>query len=741
MSEKLCVVIPVYNERNAIAGVLRKWVTALDALKIDYVIRAYNDGSKDDSLLVMREAANGLPHVDVRDKLNEGHGPTILRGYREAAADGFDWVFQIDSDDEMGPERFPELWQRRADYDFLVGMRDGRRQALSRKIVSLVSRLVVRVFYGVSVWDVNTPYRLMRTKSFAAHFKDIPLNTFSPNVILSGLAAKYRLRCFEMPVPQHDRLTGEVSIKKWRLFKAAIRSFMNVVMFACRWDSIRNPLNYILFPTLIVGLFLSVWFFLSPYRLVFAILYLILIGIVSRNVAFRFLGQMWSWCINHPIIALSFVVALGCVERIVMLLAFPELLNLDYINNDFVWLYERACNLADGKWLVNKSWTTVVIWGGFIRLVGRSTIFANVFAGVIQLTATILGYMFVRRWLGRISAVIFAFLFFCSVNVLQHMPNFTATEHTYSFFVFASLCCFNKVVDARTIASTLIYSVILSVLMWFALWSRGEGIILWFALPLWIALYKVFMQRRVLCVFLALSVVSVIFAVGWVVATKINAVTSNAHTIFCSEDNLWPRLHGATLSSDGTCLNTNLIFILNQYQADHPDVSWERFSADVPRWGKSCMPKCTFYNCPSELVPYVKREIVRRWSDMSIGEMIPFVLKKEYRDWCGDYLFTLQATLTNSRSRWPYYVAQAMSSVFPAMVALFSLIGFVLMIVHFLTGRLDTVRIFPVLVVVTIVALNFAALALTESSMRYGYAFLLLWPIMGAVLTGLKQEE
>ena len=233
MSDRLCVVMPVYNEQDAIGPVLEKWSKALDALGVDYVIRPYNDGSKDGSLAVMRSVAQDLPSVDVRDKVNGGHGNTILTGYREAAADGFDWVFQIDSDDEMGPEKFGELWGKRCDYDFLVGIRDGRVQALPRKVISFVSRCCVNLFYGrKTIWDVNTPYRLMRVSSFAPVYNQIPLTTFAPNVILSGMVARQHMRYFEIRVPQHDRTTGEVSIKKWKLLKAAVRSFGQTMRFA-----------------------------------------------------------------------------------------------------------------------------------------------------------------------------------------------------------------------------------------------------------------------------------------------------------------------------------------------------------------------------------------------------------------------------------------------------------------------------------------------------------------------------
>ncbi len=228
----LTVVMPVYNEAEAIGPVLEKWTVMLDALNIHYRINAYNDGSKDATGEILAEiSASSGGKVNGISKPNSGHGPTILRGYREAALNS-DWVFQVDSDDEMGPESFPKLWAARENYDFLVGRRDGRCQPFARKIISFISRLCVRVFYGKGIWDVNTPYRLMRATLFQKYYDSIPKDTFAPNVILSGLAARHKLRMLEIPVPQRDRMTGEVSIKKWKLLKAAIKSFRQVVSYA-----------------------------------------------------------------------------------------------------------------------------------------------------------------------------------------------------------------------------------------------------------------------------------------------------------------------------------------------------------------------------------------------------------------------------------------------------------------------------------------------------------------------------
>ncbi len=228
----LCIVIPVYNEQDAIGNVLNEWVAMLDSLYINYQLHCYNDGSKDQSADVLERAASEHQgKVVVINKSNSGHGPTILRGYRETASKA-NWIFQMDSDNEMGSSTFGKLWAQREEYDFLLGRRSGRAQPLPRKVISKISRLVVRCFYGASVWDVNAPYRLMRSEVFQELYNQIPDDTFAPNVIISGFVGRNKLRYYEVGVEHQDRQTGEVSIKKWKLFKAAMRSFKQTILFS-----------------------------------------------------------------------------------------------------------------------------------------------------------------------------------------------------------------------------------------------------------------------------------------------------------------------------------------------------------------------------------------------------------------------------------------------------------------------------------------------------------------------------
>lgn len=223
----LAVVMPVYNEQDCIAGVVESWRRELTSLGISYHILVLNDGSTDGTAARLQSFA-GAPDVRVTNKANSGHGPTILMGYHRAI-DLADWVFQCDSDDEMKPEHFASLWSERGRYDALFGMRLNREQNLGRRIISAVSRLTVQILFGKGVVDVNVPFRLIKAELLGQIVRQIPPDTFAPNVIIAGSIAKGRLRIYNHPIPHESRKTGTVSIVRWKLWKSAFRSLLQTL--------------------------------------------------------------------------------------------------------------------------------------------------------------------------------------------------------------------------------------------------------------------------------------------------------------------------------------------------------------------------------------------------------------------------------------------------------------------------------------------------------------------------------
>lgn len=224
---ELAVIMPVYNEEGSIENVVRDWIHALEGLGIEFEIHAYNDGSRDRTSKLLGELASQDARVCVHNRENSGHGPTILTGYLENLDK--EWLFQVDSDDEMKPASFGDLWRNREGFDFSIGERVRIGQPWPRRIVSAVSRATVRVCYGGTIYDVNSPFRLMRTSAFGRVFRAIPRETFAPNVVVAGAVSILGLRARRISVEQAPRRTGEVSIRKWKLAKAAMRSFVQTV--------------------------------------------------------------------------------------------------------------------------------------------------------------------------------------------------------------------------------------------------------------------------------------------------------------------------------------------------------------------------------------------------------------------------------------------------------------------------------------------------------------------------------
>ncbi|MBD3421770.1 MAG: glycosyltransferase [Chitinivibrionales bacterium] len=223
----MAVVMPIYNEEECIQEVVQSWLATLSGLEISFKIIALNDGSKDATLKKLG-LFSGDKRVDVINKQNSGHGPTILKGYALACPSA-QWVFQCDSDNEMSPDYFQHLWRQRNGYDACMGVRTGRHSTFSRRIITLTSQIMTKLFFGDAVTDVNVPYRLIKSEILSQIIAKIPEDTFAPNVIISGALSKMRSSILQHPVPFQKRKTGNVSIISYKLWLSAAKSFIQTL--------------------------------------------------------------------------------------------------------------------------------------------------------------------------------------------------------------------------------------------------------------------------------------------------------------------------------------------------------------------------------------------------------------------------------------------------------------------------------------------------------------------------------
>jgi dolichol-phosphate mannosyltransferase len=188
---ELCVVIPVYNEEQAIGIVVCEWVAELRNLGVDFQLLVINDGSTDATAEKLSALKTVHPELTVVDKENTGHGQSCVFGYKRAIADGAEWIFQIDSDGQCNPKYFPVVWQERQEDICVQGNRTERDDGALRMFISKILGLVVFAMSGVYVSDANVPYRLMHRRTLLPVATAIPPTFHLANVLVSYIYQKY----------------------------------------------------------------------------------------------------------------------------------------------------------------------------------------------------------------------------------------------------------------------------------------------------------------------------------------------------------------------------------------------------------------------------------------------------------------------------------------------------------------------------------------------------------------------
>lgn len=226
----LYIVIPAYNEEKNIRDVLEAWYPIIEkhngAGKSRMVV--IDDGSKDSTFSLISEYAQSHPLLIPKTKQNSGHGATLLYGYQFAIEQKADYIFQTDSDGQTLPEEFEQFWKQRQKYDMVIGYRNKREDGISRIFVTKTLKLVIKICFGVTVTDANTPFRLMSTGTLKKYIGLIPENFNLSNVLISVIYAKKGCRVKFIPITFRPRQGGVNSINLKKIFKIgknAIRDF------------------------------------------------------------------------------------------------------------------------------------------------------------------------------------------------------------------------------------------------------------------------------------------------------------------------------------------------------------------------------------------------------------------------------------------------------------------------------------------------------------------------------------
>lgn len=193
MSDKLYIIIPAYNESANINELINNWYPVIERHNGNGESRLIiiNDGSKDNTYKLIKNAEKDHPLLKGLTKANGGHGSTVLFGYRYAIKNKADYIFQTDSDNQTNPKEFEPFWNLRTKYSAIIGNRSREKDGEQRVLVEKILLLLLRVYYGVRIPDSNAPFRLMKTSLVEKYISKLPLNYNLPNVMLTTYFAYF----------------------------------------------------------------------------------------------------------------------------------------------------------------------------------------------------------------------------------------------------------------------------------------------------------------------------------------------------------------------------------------------------------------------------------------------------------------------------------------------------------------------------------------------------------------------
>ncbi len=220
---KLTLIIPCYNEEPALPIFYAETKKVMEAVEYEYEMLFINDGSKDNTLSIMKSFAVNDRHVKyISFSRNFGKEAAMYAGFSNA--DG-DYVAVMDADMQDPPSLIPRMLEiiESGEYDSVATRR------VSRMGEPPIRSWFARGFYGIinkisdaDVVDGARDFRLMKREMVEAICAMSENNRFS-----KGIFGWIGFRTYWLPYENVERVAGETKWSFWKLFKYAIDGIIN----------------------------------------------------------------------------------------------------------------------------------------------------------------------------------------------------------------------------------------------------------------------------------------------------------------------------------------------------------------------------------------------------------------------------------------------------------------------------------------------------------------------------------
>jgi dolichyl-phosphate beta-glucosyltransferase len=223
---KLSIVIPMYNEEYRISKTLYKIISYLDKEKYDYEIILVDDGSKDQTLNVIRKLTNDRIRI-ISNTKNNGKGYVVRQGIMAAKKE---WILFSDADLSTPIEELETIKNYIHSHDVVIGSRALKDsnilvyQPFYRAWSGKIFNLIVKLLAVRGIQDTQCGFKIFSKDAAQKIFSKQRLNGFGFDVEVLYLARKYGYKIKEVPVTWIDDANTKVG-----LFKDSIRMFADIL--------------------------------------------------------------------------------------------------------------------------------------------------------------------------------------------------------------------------------------------------------------------------------------------------------------------------------------------------------------------------------------------------------------------------------------------------------------------------------------------------------------------------------
>ncbi len=214
LAPALSVVIPVYNEQFVLPTLFARLYPALDALGISYECVFVNDGSRDQSVALLRQQFERRPRETrvVIFHANFGQHSAIMAGFSYARGE---YIVTLDADLQNPPEEIGKLVEKLVEgYDYVGTIRQQRQDTLWRRGFSKAINKLREWITPVRITDQGCMMRGYARSVVTALNQTREVNTFIP-----ALASLYAMRPIEVPISHEERHAGQSKYSMYSLIR------------------------------------------------------------------------------------------------------------------------------------------------------------------------------------------------------------------------------------------------------------------------------------------------------------------------------------------------------------------------------------------------------------------------------------------------------------------------------------------------------------------------------------------